>query len=219
VILFLYTAITGIIIMNLKNTIQAVSFSLLASTIFMASAQAHQLQGSVAKSSGATTPYTQDFPANALAYLYMSSGYNDNHKDRMFLETFKIKKCNMEKAKFTIKLKRLGAQDYNDGLHLVSNNNNGSNGTPYHSVTPIWSPNDPSATKTITHNFSSSDLTKISNGRFSFFVQDDTSVRSAQLTYKCKCGSGSKTINATPMLKSFNSNRAAGFKSSRSNRK
>ena len=159
--------------MNIKKSIQTVSFSILASAIFMTSAQA------VIRTSGATTPNNIDFPISALNYLTMSSGYNDPNIDRMFLETFKIKKCKVATATFTIKLKRLGAQNYNDALHLVSN------GTSYHGVTNIWSSNNVSSPLTINYNFSPSNLMKISNGRFSFLVQDDTEVKSAKLVYSC----------------------------------
>ncbi|HFC91351.1 MAG TPA: hypothetical protein ENJ51_00915 [Leucothrix mucor] len=158
----------------MKKSIQTISLIGLAISILVSSAQAAQ----VSKNSGPTTPVNADFSANALSYPYMSSGYNDPNINRMFLETFKIKRCKVASAKFKIHLKRKARQGGNDALHLMSN------GGAYHSVHPIWSTS--STQQTIVYNFTATNLAKISNGRFSFLVQDDTTVKSAKLTYKCK---------------------------------
>ena len=165
--------------MDMHNTIKAATFTLLSSVILMASAQAI----TISKNSGATTPYNPDFSAGHLSYLYMSSGYNDPNYNRMFLETFEIRKCRVKSAKFKIELKRIGEIYNNDAFHLMSNNGS-SNGSAYYSVAPIWTSN--ASTRTILHSLSPSELSHISStGRFSFLVQDDTSVDSATLIYSC----------------------------------
>ncbi|MCK5917863.1 MAG: hypothetical protein KAG34_05530 [Cocleimonas sp.] len=157
----------------MNKSIYTLGLIALATSLFAGSVQAAQ----VSKGSGAASPVLSDFAANQLNYPFRASGYNDTNQNRMFLETFKIKRCKVKKAHFSIKLKRLGAQDRNDAFHMISNQQ------VYFSEHPIWTNN--AASRVISHNFNAAELAKISNGRFSFLVQDDTSVMSARLTYHC----------------------------------
>lgn len=166
---------------------------LVSQSITVANAQ------SVSRHIGVTHPSSQEFSHNTWEYPPQISSrwratYKETHVDRMFVETFKLsipKGCRVRWAKFTIRVKNLGAQNYNDSLYFTDNN-------PMHLYgQKIWHRSEGlGTTKDLTFNLShlpsnsqvisgsgANILNTLYDRKFSFFVQDDTSVRHARLNY------------------------------------
>ena len=126
--------------------------------------------------------------------------FNETRPDRWFLHTFKYrvpKGCHAKRASLRLKVKKL-QDSKNDFLGFFNN------GTQVYNQF-VWSQtntaNEPAGTtKTLTFNLGnlpnnslvrsrpySSILNTLNDGKFSFFVQDDTSVQSAQLNIVFDC--------------------------------
>ncbi len=141
--------------------------------------------GTIVKTSGATTPHLNDFSQGRLSYPYRASGYNDTHNDRIFFETFKIpKSCKVIRAKFSLYVQK----------NSSSLNNNDSFGIESNGQTllsqRLWT-NNPAHTRTVNMSLNNSILNAINNTkRFSFYVEDDTRVKKAVLSYACAGGEG-----------------------------
>lgn len=183
-----------------KKLLKIAIFTLFVSqTINIANAQ------SISKSSGAPTPLQNEFSSATWNYPTQISGrwrgvYNDSRINRMFVETLRLKVpkgCKVVKANFQIRVKNLGAQNYNDSLYML---NGGTNLFGQ----KVWTNEPQGATKLLSYNLanlptggsvisrpSASILHTLNDGKFSFFVQDDTSVQSVKLDYQLRgrrCG-------------------------------
>ena len=149
------------------------------------------------KNSGATTPTLSDF-STAFAGHPNKTGYNSSAADRMFLETFQTPCAQGQKvssARFSITVRKLtqGAnRGDNDALAFWDNQNAVFN-------TYLWAASDaPGTTKTLNYDVAAlppagggviaspgNGMSLLSDFDFSFSVQDDTSVLSANLEYAC----------------------------------
>lgn len=185
---------------------RAMGLSCLASMVIAACAVSFSAQAAtITKSAGATTPILSDFNAQFAGHP-SKVGYGSNKTDGMFLETFKLecpKGQKVTNAKFSIKMVRLSqgssAAD-NDAMALWDG------GTQTFSAY-LWQASDPVGKISVV-NLDLSALPPVSttNGNppgvivsppggnglsllndmdFSFSVQDDTMVESAQLDYQC----------------------------------
>ncbi len=190
--------------MVMKPYLKAVASALLSLT-FAATTQA----ATVSKNSGATTPTLTDF-ATAFANHQNKAGYNNTTPDRMFVETFRATCPQGQKvvsAQFSITVRKLtqGANRAdNDALAFWDNQNAVFN-------TYLWAATDaPGTTKTLNYNLGAlppatgingnpsvgngvisspgNGLSMFTDYDFSFSVQDDTSVLTATLEYKCDGG-------------------------------
>ena len=159
----------------------------------------------ISKSSGESTPTLSDFNAQFAGHPH-KVGYGNKRTDGMFLETFRLecpKGQKVSNAKFTIKLVRLSqganAAD-NDALAIWDG------GTQMFSAY-LWQASDPvgkvsvvsldlaalPAVSTTNGNppgvivspAGGNGLSVLADNDFSFSVQDDTMVESAQLEYEC----------------------------------
>jgi len=192
----------------MKNKLYKIALlsSFVLQTMNVASAE------SISKGSGSPSPMQSEFSANTWNYPTQVSGkwravYNDTKVDRMFVETLRLKvpkRCKVVKAYLKVRVKNLGAQNYNDSLYML-------NGGTSLFGQKIWANNDPrGAIKTLSFNLANlptggnvisrpnaSILHTLNDGKFSFFIQDDTSVQSVQLNYQvsggkyCSNGGGS----------------------------
>jgi hypothetical protein len=155
----------------------------------------------VSKNSGPTTPTLSDF-STAFANHPNKAGYNNTTPDRMFVETFRATCPQGQKvtsANFSITVRKLtqGAnRGDNDALAFWDGPPN-----PVFN-TYLWAATDaPGTTKTLNYNIGAlppagggvisspgNGLGLLSDFDFSFSVQDDTSVLSATLDYKCEGG-------------------------------
>lgn len=136
--------------------------------------------GTITRSSGATTPYLNDFAQGRLQYPYRASGYNDPHNDRMFLETFKIPRtCNVMKAKLSLYVAKNSSNlNNNDSFGIDSN----GQGLFSQRLWTNYSGQSRMVTKVLTGNI----LNRVnSTKRLSFYVQDDTRVKRATFSYVC----------------------------------
>ncbi len=178
-----------------KKLLKIAIFTLFVSqTMNIANAQ------SISKSSGAPTPLQNEFSSATWNYPTQISGkwrgvYNDSRINRMFVETLRLKVpkgCKVVKANFQIRVKNLGAQNYNDSLYML---NGGANLFGQ----KVWTNEPQGATKLLSYNLanlptggsvisrpSASILHTLNDGKFSFFVQDDTSVQSVKLNYQLR---------------------------------
>jgi len=155
----------------------------------------------VSKNAGATTATLSDFSV-AFANHPNKAGYNNTSPDRMFIETFRTTCPQGQKivgAHFSITVRKLtqGAnRGDNDALAFWDGPPN-----PVFN-TYLWAASDaPGTTKTLNYDISAlppvgggvisspgNGLGLLSDFDFSFSVQDDTSVLSASLEYKCDGG-------------------------------
>jgi hypothetical protein len=148
----------------------------------------------VSKNSGPTTPNLSDFPASFQSYPF-KGGYNETSANRMFMETFQAGCPAGHKAttaNFSITVKKLGGQSSNDALAFWDSQQQAWG-------TKIWSGSEPIGTVksynlnlaalppvggNVTHN-TGLGIGLLSDGDFSFTVQDDTAVSTATLVYTC----------------------------------
>ena len=153
----------------------------------------------ISKSSGATTPVSSEFTPSTLGYGNPSNPqpwrakYNEPRVNKMFIETFHLKipkRCKVAKATLQVRVKNLGAQNYNDSIYMTS-----AGGTNLYGQ-KIWTNQGVGATQTLVFNLANlptgslvlagagtNILNSLSDGRFSFLVQDDTQVQSATMEY------------------------------------
>ena len=154
----------------------------------------------VSMNSGVTTPTLSDF-STAFANHPNKVGYGNTTPDRMFVETFRTTCPQGQKivaASFSITVRKLtqGAnRGDNDALAFWDSGNAVFN-------TYLWAAADaPGTTKTLSFNVAAlppagggviaspgNGMNLLSDFDFSFSVQDDTSVQSATLDYKCDGG-------------------------------
>ncbi len=135
----------------------------------------------ITKSSGPTTPLVSDFSANFAGHP-TKVGYGVVPDNTMFIETFNLdcgKDVKVSAANLSITVRRGGAGSANDSITAFAN---GSQNGAYLS-SPIWLSEPQGATKTMSFNVATQ--INVTPNRFSFAVQDDTSVLSARLEYTC----------------------------------
>lgn len=153
----------------------------------------------IGRGSNSPVPLHSEFRSTTLGYgsattpQQWRATYDDTHVNRMFIETFRLKipkGCHVVRASFQIRLKNLGAQNYNDSLYITQNgnhlygqkiwNNGEVVGTPKFLMLNLG--NLPTGNHVLTGS-SANILGSLNDRKFSFFVQDDTSVNDAKLIY------------------------------------
>lgn len=149
----------------------------------------------VTRNSGNTQPVQSDFPQQTWEYPPQIAdrwiaGYNTSQANRMFLETLQFrlgKGCKVKGANLSVKVRATGNRLQHNDLFVVVHN-----GQEIFSQ-KIWNNNDnPNQLKTLNYNFTNQAnvLNSMNNGRLSFYIQDDTTVKSASLKVTTQCGGG-----------------------------
>lgn len=149
------------------------------------------------QNSGALNFDENEFPSSVLNYPTQLQGtvyrskFNETSSNRMFMHTFRFdvkKGCKVTAASFSMRVKAVSSAS-NDSYGFTNGGNSPGTGTVIFNA-KVWTANDnPSQFKTITHNLASNPniLHTLNDGKFSVYVQDDTSVNSVRLTGRVTC--------------------------------
>lgn len=180
---------------KIKTTLLAL---LVSQTITVANADFVQ------KSSGSPVPTPSEFRQNTLGYGSATNpqawraAYGETRVNRMFIETFHLKiprRCRVKSATFKIRLRNLGELNHNDSFYMTQGGNhlygqyiwsNEPLGAPKHLTFNLG--NLPSHNQVLTGANANLINSLTSDKKFSFLVQDDTSVTYARLDYNLTGG-------------------------------
>lgn len=150
---------------------------------------------SSSKNSGPLSFEPSDFPPNVLNYPSQiaqswRASFNETKQNRMFMHTFKIKVpkgCKVTAGDLKVKVSPLGSTlPMNDSFGFVDD------AQGIFSI-KVWNQGDQAgASKTLSYNLASvpnvgSVLNTMNDGKFSIYLQDDTSVNSVSLKTTVSC--------------------------------
>ena len=178
----------------MKTILLATTGLALLSVCLHGTAYAQSYNVSQTKNSGSLDFDNNDFPSSVLNYPTQLQGtiyrakFNETTVNKMFMHTFRysVKKgCKVTAANFSMRVKSVNTASLpmNDSYGFT----NGASGV---FSAKVWANNDnPSQYKTITHNLASNPnvLNTLNNGRFSVYLQDDTSVNYVRLNATVTC--------------------------------